>query len=265
MRNKGSGWKGESRRHSLARKGVKTVLPDGRRFDVSKFVANGYTNYGIGDLYINENRGWDNLMLVIDKEGDNVLVGHIDDKDYWENDEETLVDIFVMTVDELDDENLSLVAEYGKPNMDFRIKYMKQAKELLNEMDYKTQAKFHLMYDTDYAYDLAERNNEIYDNVKHMRWFKNLLEVNIEHDDKMEKVHKEKNMEALGKNKPLKRKPSKTKKDAFQILKEYNLEKYTDEVYKEYRKESKFWNKSTFRNAILSTFDELNKKNDWGE
>ena len=42
MKKQGSGWKGESRRHSLARKGVKTVLPDGRRFDVSKFVANGY-------------------------------------------------------------------------------------------------------------------------------------------------------------------------------------------------------------------------------
>jgi len=41
MRRQGSGWKGESRRHSLARKGVKTVLPDGRRFDVSKFVARG--------------------------------------------------------------------------------------------------------------------------------------------------------------------------------------------------------------------------------
>ena len=43
-RKSGSGWKGESRRHSLARKGVKTVLPDGRRFDVSKFVAQGKHN-----------------------------------------------------------------------------------------------------------------------------------------------------------------------------------------------------------------------------
>ena len=45
MKQKGSGWHGESRRHSLARKGVKTVLPDGRRFDVSKFVANGELIY----------------------------------------------------------------------------------------------------------------------------------------------------------------------------------------------------------------------------
>ncbi|MCK4545417.1 hypothetical protein KAU43_07750 [candidate division WOR-3 bacterium] len=35
------GWKGESRRHSLSRKGIKTNLPDGRRFDVSNYVARG--------------------------------------------------------------------------------------------------------------------------------------------------------------------------------------------------------------------------------
>jgi len=34
-------WKGESRRHSLARKGVKTNIDGGRRFDVSNFVARG--------------------------------------------------------------------------------------------------------------------------------------------------------------------------------------------------------------------------------
>ena len=38
------GWHGEPRRHGLARKGIKTVLPDGRRLDVSKFVARG-SNY----------------------------------------------------------------------------------------------------------------------------------------------------------------------------------------------------------------------------
>ena len=55
MKKQGSGWKGESRRHSLARKGVKTNLPDGRRFDVSKFVANGK-----GRRYKGEpNREWD--------------------------------------------------------------------------------------------------------------------------------------------------------------------------------------------------------------
>jgi len=35
------GWKGESRRHSLARKGIRTNIDDGRRFDVSSFVAKG--------------------------------------------------------------------------------------------------------------------------------------------------------------------------------------------------------------------------------
>jgi len=35
------GWFGDHRRHVLAGKGVSTVLPDGRRLDVSKFVAGG--------------------------------------------------------------------------------------------------------------------------------------------------------------------------------------------------------------------------------
>jgi len=34
-------WKGDSRRHSLARKGIKTNIDQGRRFDVSTFVARG--------------------------------------------------------------------------------------------------------------------------------------------------------------------------------------------------------------------------------
>ena len=36
-----SGWFGDHRRHVLAGKGVSTVLPDGRRLDVSRFVAGG--------------------------------------------------------------------------------------------------------------------------------------------------------------------------------------------------------------------------------
>ena len=36
-----SGWYDESRRHSLARMGVSTVLPDGRRLAVNNFVAGG--------------------------------------------------------------------------------------------------------------------------------------------------------------------------------------------------------------------------------
>jgi len=40
-KGKGSGWHGEPVRHKLAGMGFKTVLPDGRRLDVSNFVANG--------------------------------------------------------------------------------------------------------------------------------------------------------------------------------------------------------------------------------
>lgn len=35
-------WPKESRRHALARKGVKTVIDEDTRFDVSKFVARAY-------------------------------------------------------------------------------------------------------------------------------------------------------------------------------------------------------------------------------
>ena len=35
----GKGWHGEKRRHQLAGMGVSTVLPDGRRLDVSRYVA----------------------------------------------------------------------------------------------------------------------------------------------------------------------------------------------------------------------------------
>ena len=79
MKGKGSGWKGESRRHSLARKGIKTAkgMPNGMRFSVDQFrydccpyfdeeiaVAIDFLNryeseYGLHDLlelYIDE--GW---------------------------------------------------------------------------------------------------------------------------------------------------------------------------------------------------------------
>jgi len=46
------GWKNESRRHSLARKGVKTNVDESRRFDVSTFVAKGMVHgYDIDEIY----------------------------------------------------------------------------------------------------------------------------------------------------------------------------------------------------------------------
>lgn len=41
MAGKGRGWHDDSRRHSLSRKGIKTNIGEGRRFDVSNFVARG--------------------------------------------------------------------------------------------------------------------------------------------------------------------------------------------------------------------------------
>ena len=69
MKKQGSGWKGESRRHSLARKGIKTTLPDGRRFDVSKFVAKGEYNYWeqMYDTVMNHVKHYQNDFLVHDK------------------------------------------------------------------------------------------------------------------------------------------------------------------------------------------------------
>ena len=63
MKGKGSGWKGESRRHSLARKGVSTVIDQDRRFDVSNFVARGLLT---------------KIMDIIDK---------YEKKDYWGDEE----------------------------------------------------------------------------------------------------------------------------------------------------------------------------------
>jgi len=46
MARKGkSGWFGDHRRHVLAGKGVKTVMPDGRRLPVNNFVAGGGRNH----------------------------------------------------------------------------------------------------------------------------------------------------------------------------------------------------------------------------
>jgi len=40
-RSKGKGWHDESRRHSLARRGIRTVIDDSRRLPVNRFVARG--------------------------------------------------------------------------------------------------------------------------------------------------------------------------------------------------------------------------------
>jgi len=40
-KGKGQGWHGESRRHWLAKFGISTVLPDGRRLPVDRFIAMG--------------------------------------------------------------------------------------------------------------------------------------------------------------------------------------------------------------------------------
>ena len=46
-KGKGKGWHKEPTRHRLAQHGVKTVLPDGRRLSVNKFVAQGVDDCGL--------------------------------------------------------------------------------------------------------------------------------------------------------------------------------------------------------------------------
>ena len=80
------GWKGESRRHSLSRKGIKTNLPDGRRFDVSNYVARGFGSWiGVTTLmdYLEENSidivdtNEEGIFIQNQKEG-NSEIAHID-------------------------------------------------------------------------------------------------------------------------------------------------------------------------------------------
>jgi len=107
MKKQGSGWKGESRRHSLARKGVKTVLPDGRRFDVSKFVANGLDF----DVF------WYLEELVMDNE--------IPDMDWFYSgyplETQKLIEI-ALEMDANDWTLIDLINEYGDQLTDFEIK-----------------------------------------------------------------------------------------------------------------------------------------------
>jgi len=50
-RGKGQGWHGEPRRHGLSRMGINTVLPDGRRLPVDRFIAMGNKSKWYRDGY----------------------------------------------------------------------------------------------------------------------------------------------------------------------------------------------------------------------
>ena len=119
MKRQGSGWKGESRRHSLARKGVKTVLPDGRRFDVSNFVARGVE------------RKWQKILDVleipeenIEVFGDDIDIDFTSDEfgqyfTFWITIENPLVTMYGEDIpeDALEKTNAFFRKEY--PNMDY--------------------------------------------------------------------------------------------------------------------------------------------------
>ena len=51
-KGKGQGWHDEPRRHGLARMGINTVLPDGRRLPVDRFIAMGKVKeFNVGGRY----------------------------------------------------------------------------------------------------------------------------------------------------------------------------------------------------------------------
>ena len=71
---KPKGWRGESRRHSLARKGVSTVIDGDRRFDVSNFVARG--------KYIPENiQKWERASNYMGEDYDDYYVVYTTSRD----------------------------------------------------------------------------------------------------------------------------------------------------------------------------------------
>jgi len=96
-KRKPKGWEGEPRRHMLARMGFKTVLPDGRRLDVSNFVARGFYDEPIHDekykgytieIWPDETpenpREWDNLGIMVYGHGRYILGDETFDTDRYE-------------------------------------------------------------------------------------------------------------------------------------------------------------------------------------
>lgn len=81
-------WKGDSRRHSLARKGIKTNIDQDRRLDVSKFVARGNEEekseyyrdgFDAGEFsaMVNLNEDRDELMKAYENKEIGEIVGQV--------------------------------------------------------------------------------------------------------------------------------------------------------------------------------------------
>ena len=74
MARKGSGWHDESRRHSLARRGVRTVIDDKRRLPVNRYVARGIKYIGEGpSMHGYLDRSYDSYLFR-DSDGEQVEV-----------------------------------------------------------------------------------------------------------------------------------------------------------------------------------------------
>lgn len=73
----GKGWRGESRRHMLAKYGISTVLPDGRRLPVDRFIAMGNKSEWYRDGY---ESGRDSARMNLSAEYDDALKHYEEDE-----------------------------------------------------------------------------------------------------------------------------------------------------------------------------------------
>ena len=201
------GWKGESRRHSLARKGIRTNIDKDRRLDVSTFVAKGRNPYTyhrtkleIGQLWQDGHKAGNDYFLIIGLENNMIIGGYIDLDLYWSDAEviiEEIVEPKIFTIIEFEDRPMDMLS--GGWNLRTKVakqerdKHQKRIKDLLKESrDFKSLARYEIISDSQYAQDVAIAYNQIYDNVKHTQWFMNAVEDELESDFKSEQRWKEK-------------------------------------------------------------------------
>jgi len=199
-------WKNESRRHSLARKGIRTNIDDGRRFDVSNFVAKGkgrYTYHGrkleLGELLQDGYKSGNDYFLIIQLQDGFIIGGYIDLDEYWKDAEyinEIIVEPMIFTVEEFDERPMEQLSSgwdlRTKEGKEYLNRHIKKIEDLLKDSrDFETKARYEIINKTDYAKDVAIAYNQNYDNVKHTKWFMNAVETELESDFKSEQRWKE--------------------------------------------------------------------------
>ena len=192
---KPKGWRRESRRHSMARKGISTNIDGDRRFDVSNFVSRGKHDPLPYGFYEDETRSRDNQLVIVDVRDGYVIGGHISDEDWWEDDKTTIVDPFIMKIEDFELQPMVLLSE-GSTNKKKISKWqmddLKTIDKLFKEStDFEMKATYEILKGTGYVQDVAIAYNQIYDNVRHTDWFKRAVKTEMESDYEADKRWKE--------------------------------------------------------------------------